>query len=135
MSKPQGIRRNTYSSDAVRSDQAGEFRDPRQQIDPLRRALGESFRDIDDQSRVEVSSYARELEQVYTEPMFLALPQQPSQGIVLARIRKVGDEEMPISWGGVSFWWDGAQSRAVITSIDGLTPDGSSYKFNFWVIG
>jgi hypothetical protein len=132
----QGIRRNTFSGDSRRSPEPGDFRDTREQGDPLRRALGEGFRDVDDQNRALVPGYPRALEQVYTEPMYLSLPAEPSVGIALLRIRKVGDEETPVLCGSmVHFWWDGVQSRAVITSIDGLTPDGSSYKFSFWVIG
>lgn len=155
--KPQPLRRNTFAGGSVPGSQErsgnqsrsmpqqqpanaapGEYRNTRAAAPDasLRRALGENFRDADDAARVQPSSYPRDVVMTYTEPMFLALPAQPTVGIVAVRIRKVGDEETPQPCSGeVHWWWDGAQSRAVITSIDGLTPSDAQYRFNFLVIG
>lgn len=142
---PQTLRRNTFSGDGTqpnkrddKDDQRGEFKNTRG-FDPaegLRRALGENFRDSDDAARVQPNTYARELTQAYTEPMYLSLPNEPQVGIILARLRRVPNDEKPVPTGGtVHFVWEGTQSRARITSIDGLTPGSSVYRFNFWVVG
>lgn len=149
----QSVRRNTFANHTEQrlpgrdgtvapgsapSSEPGEWRDNRGD-DPaqnLARAIAENFRDNDDAQRVQPASYLRELRDVYTEPFYLALPNEPRGGISLIRIRKVGDEETPVQCSGaVHFTWDGTQSRAVIKSIDGLTPNGSSYRFNFLVVG
>jgi hypothetical protein len=102
----------------------------------LRRAIAENTRDQDDSQRATPGNYPRELVAVYTEPLALALPNEPQVGIILARIRNSPNDELPVSCGSkVDFVWDGVQSRAMITSIDGLVPDGREYKFNFLVVG
>lgn len=133
----QGIRRNTFAQSSGEHPLfGGRDNRARDESTDLRQAIAENARDADDAQRVEPSSYPRELVAIYDEPFYLALPNEPQVGIKLYRIRNEPDDNRPVLCGDmVHFEWDGVQSRAVITSIDGLTPNGKLYRFNFLVVG
>ena len=134
----QGIRRNTFNAPRERPKNNEELMERFVALEEsTSRALGENFRDADDAQRVITVRYPRELVAVYALPLYLALPAEPRVGIVLVRVRKVPDDEQPIPGVGshVQFVWDGVQSRARITAIEGLTPGTQRYRFNFEVIG
>lgn len=150
---PLPVRRNTFAQSEEQrlpGDSTGKLNAKSERPDPgdyrdtrgndaggdLRRAIAENTRDQDGAQRVTPGTYPRELVAVYTEPLALLLPNEPRVGIVLTRIRNAPDDELPVLCGNmVHFVWDGVQSRAMITSIDGLTPNGKTYRFNFLVVG
>lgn len=145
--KPQPLRRNTFSGSTglpgfleKLGQQRGEDHSDRNRglDDPeqLRRAIGENFRDADDAARVSPPITLKEFVMVYAEPMFVSLPYEPTGGLIALRVIRDPFDPTPVLAGSaVDFSWDGATARAQINSIDGLTPDGSQYRFIFLVVG
>lgn len=131
LDQPSVIRRNTFAQRP-----GGDEASLAKRVQAIEQALGENFRDTDDAKRAAAVVYRITERGAYTEPMYLTLPSEPQSGIVLTRIRKLPDDGSVVPCGSiVHFEWDSAQNRAVIKSIDGLTPDPvQKYTFNFAVV-
>lgn len=108
---------------------------------PLRRpftgdqAIDAAMRDIDDFMRGTLrSTSVPEFDATYTEPMYIGLTGEPV-GIVCLRVRPVSQLTAALIAGGaVPFEWDGANKRAKVLKVDGLTV-GTDYRFNFMAVG
>lgn len=99
------------------------------------RGGGEAFRDLDQSSRAATKILQLPpFEAVYIEPMLLQLKSEPVGGIYCLRVIDVLQPDIPVETGGtVHFRWTGSQAQ--INSIDGMSPTGRTYRFNFLVVG
>jgi hypothetical protein len=99
-----------------------------QYSDPL---VADSFRRLDQFMRGSVAwTSVPQIESLYTEPLRIAMDQQPI-GIICVRVRSFPDLSAPLIAGGVCpFEWDG--KSAIVSKIPGLTVGtGTTYRLDF----
>lgn len=80
----------------------------------------------------------KEVQQPYTEPMYLLVKRKPKGVLLISCVDAVNQEEADNALGGgfCHTTWDGARSRVRINQIDGFTPNGSTvFRFTFMVVG
>lgn len=99
------------------------------------RILGEFARDVWNVLKDLIPFALVEYTEVYTEPMQLGFTREP-KAVLLARIRNATALETPVTCGAaVHYVWSETKKAVIVNSIDGLTPDGTRYRFTFLMVG
>lgn len=125
-----GARRTTWGQQAPTNMQEAIER-----IQGLERSLGENVRDLNSPRRAAVEFDKVTVVSPFLTPLYLALPREPA-GITAIRILREPDLETPVTYSGrVNYVWEGSESRARITAIDGLTAGSPTiYRVTFLVV-